>query len=212
MTTVSDSAPVSVPRKPLWKNPYLLGFLVGAALLTVLPLLQRRMLTAPAPLASLPEWTLEELTSKKTVTSGSLKGTVWVVSFYDAECAEPCQQRQADFAKLARHLEDLQAKVAMVSLRMGPSQLPEAPATAQVRWLKLTGSEQALTEVTSPFREALRMAPSTVSHAATPIQQLPLFALVDQNGAVRGFWPVDTAGRGNLVSAARLLAKYGPTP
>jgi hypothetical protein len=41
---------------------------------------------------------------------------------------------------------------------------------------------------------------------------LPAVVLVDQAQAVRGFWQGDTAGRGNAINAARLLASHGVHP
>ena len=55
----------------------------------------------------------------------------------------------------------------------------------------------------------------TVEYALSPVLEggrLTALAVVDQNGALRGFWPDTALGRGNAINAARLLARYGATP
>ena len=58
----------------------------------------------------------------------------------------------------------------------------------------------------------LRGAPDDAGTTLEEFAQVPALGLVDQNGALRGFWTTTEIGRGNLINAARLLAKKGPRP
>ena len=60
-------------------------------------------------------------------------------------------------------------------------------------------------------RERLNLA-EQYPQANTTFAKAHVIVLIDQNGAVRGYWLDDGPGRGNSINAARLLAKEGPTP
>jgi hypothetical protein len=63
------------------------------------------------------------------------------------------------------------------------------------------------------FRPAfIEFAPVDAGTTIEDFTRVPSLGLIDQNGALRGFWPESELGRGNVINAARLLAHYGPTP
>lgn len=185
-------------------NIFVVAFVVGAVILTVLPFLQKRFLKAPPPIVTLPEWTL--LTSSgEQVGSASLRGRVWMASFVAAPCDPDCVTRQESFGRSLPHLEDLDGGVVLVTLTAG------TPAPSQRGWYVLGG--EAEPQVVEAFRKGwLTWAGTDAGSTPAEFSNLPGVAVVDQNGALRGFWKDDAEGRGNAINAARLLSRYGVKP
>jgi protein SCO1/2 len=211
-------------KAPPWKNPFVIAFAIGALTLTVLPFLQGLVLRAPPPVASLGDWKLVD-ENGEAIGSDSLRGQVWIASVFFSRCPSVCPKQQKDFGSLLTHLEDLRAPdkkpVRLVSFSVDPEFDTPAVLSAwaakhdvdQSRWSLVTGPEAALKEllVGRMFLEVGQKQPVPgtdlfdIAHAAR-------FVLIDQNGDVRGYWPIDDLGRGNLINAARLLWKKGPQP
>jgi protein SCO1/2 len=221
MAPAPDDASGKAPHVPFWKNPFVLAFLIGAAILTVLPVIQARTLKAPPPISHLGTWSLVD-EHGHAFGSEDLKGHVWIASFFFARCPSICPQLQQDFKKLAPHMEDLADPPRLVSFSVDPE--ADTPEVLKAYAAKLGAQHATWTFVTGPLeqmrdllvnhmfvdmgaRESLQGAEGLyeISHAAK-------FVLVDQNGDVRGAWGTDEGSRGNLINAARLLVKHGPNP
>ena len=204
-------------KTPVWKNPFVVAFVIGAAALTALPLMQRRFLKAPPPLRPLGAWELTTPTGER-VGAAALRGKVFIVQALPAGCMPGCAARLEAQGSLERHLEDLGDKVLLVTVVV-PVEGAETfgktfAAKHSNRWLFLSGSPA---EVDLVADRGLRVAllgwgRADAGTTALEFSSLPSFSLVDQNGDVRGFWAQDELGRGNLINAARLLAKAGPSP
>ncbi len=207
------------PRKAPFKYPWLVGFLIGAAVLTVLPMIATKTLRAPPPLGPLGAWSLVDQWGKP-ISNDTLKGQVWIASFFFSRCPSVCPQQQKDMASLWPHLEDLKDRVHLVSFSVDPDfdhpEVLNAYARKldadQTHWSFVTGPKDALKtllidkmRVDMGDRRELAGSPELfdISHANR-------FALIDQNGDLRGFWETHAEGRGNLINAARLLVKRGP--
>lgn len=190
-------------KVPLWRNPFVIAFVVGMIFLTVLPFMQRRFLKAPPPGPSLGAWQLQ-LTDGGTFGAEQLEGKVWIASF------APDPGRRAEFGSILKHVEDLGEAIVLVSFIV-PGET--GPAGTD-KWFIVTGDPQkfealAMKRFQPAFAEFARTdAGSTLAEWT----QIPTLAVVDQNGALRGFWRDNDLGRGNAINAARLLARYGPTP
>lgn len=204
-------------RAPLWKNPFAVAFVVGILALTALPFLQRRFLRAPPPLRPLGGWALLDAAGQR-VGSTSLAGRVWIFQALPAGCLPGCAPRVEAQAALWRHLEDLAGKVGLVTVVV-PTEgaevyAPELVQRAGPHWHVLSGSAAEVDLlVARGLLPALQGWGSADAGADShSFSSLPSFALVDQNGDVRGFWSQDELGRGNLINAARLLARHGPSP
>lgn len=193
---MSESAPEK--KVPFWKNPFLLAFLIGAVFLTVLPFAQRRFLKAPPPVLQLSPWEAAPL------SSNAYAGKVVLLTAELGACPDDCVKRQADFGTAVRHVDDL-GTIALVTLVSADARPVIAPGVTSPLWKLGEPSPALLTEL----QDALtRFLPPPGAHFA----QTHAIVLIDQNNAVRGFWPNDGAGRGNSINAARLLAKEGPNP
>lgn len=193
---MSDAEPEK--KVPLWKNPFLLAFLLGAGFLTVLPFAQRRFLKAPPPVLQLTAWDAEPL------TSSAYAGKVVLLTAEAGPCPADCVRRQTDFGSATRHVDDLRA-IALVTLASPDARAAVTPLTTSPLWKVGDASPALLAQLEDALN---RFLPPPGAHFA----ETHAIVLIDQNNAVRGFWPNDAAGRGNSINAARLLAKEGPTP
>ena len=188
-----------------WK-PYVLGFAIGAVILTVLPFMQRAFLKAPPPVRSLAVWSLPSLGGGE-VTSTALGGKVLLVTLESAECDPTCLERQKNFGTATRHVDDLHEKIVLLTLTSdaAKSGLEGLIASATSAWRFGTPDEAMLTELQVGLDQFM-------GSNSTDYRRAHAIVLIDQNNALRGFWPNDGAGRGNSINAARLLAKSGPSP
>jgi hypothetical protein len=210
---VTEPEPPPPAKVPLWRNPFVLAFVIGVVLITAMPFLQRRTLRAPPPGPTLGNWQLQRADGG-VVGAPELKGKVWLASY----AVDPA--RRAEFGDILRHVEDLGSKIVLVSLvtpgEIGPK--------GNDQWLVLSGSHQqfeslAMQHFQPAFRQALltRNAGgfSEAFDAGSTLAewlQIPAIAVVDQDGALRVFWNDQALGRGNAINAARLLAKEGASP
>lgn len=199
----APAAPSEEAKKPFYKSVFFLGLVGGIVFLTVLRALQPLFLSAPEPLGKVAPFQLENQ-SGQTVSAESLRGSVWIAQFCDA----PCPQTEL-LGRLVKPLSDVK-HVPIVAISNGPA--TAVPEGVQV----LTGSGAALTPVAESFAAAFMKQPhrGSASGYVKPgaLGVPPMLALVDQTGAIRGFWPADELGQGNTINAARLLTKHGPTP
>lgn len=211
-------------KKPFYKNPFLIAFVVGAVSLTILPFLQKTQLRAPEPISHLGDWSLVDQWGKP-LGSKELAGKVWVASFFFSRCPSICPKQQKDFVTILEHVDDLPQAIELVSFSVDPDyDKPEilnayarkldASGATKNKWHLVTGAKDQLKDILIKrfmvdMGDARALDGSAdlfdISHSAK-------FVLVDQNGAVRGYWSSDDLGRGNLINAARLLAKRGPNP
>lgn len=203
---MAEPGPVAPHEEKSSMKPYVIGFLIGAVVLTVLPLMQRQFLKAPPPIRQLEPWVLASL-GGGDISSTALAGKVVLLTLEPGPCATDCVQRQKDFGTAVRHVDDLGDKVVLVTVvgddaREGLGELTKAATPA---WRfgspdpSLLGALQAVANV--------RASPNRVD-----ITRSQAIVLIDQNNMLRDLWPGDGAGRGNSINAARLLAKHGPNP
>lgn len=189
-----------------WK-PYAIAFVLGAVVLTVMPLVSRQFLKAPPPIKQLSPWEAAPL-SGQPVSSQALQGTVVLATWEGQPCEAECLARQQRFGDAQRHVDDLKGtRVQLVTFVDDAAKEGLAPlaATAPATW-RFATPPAALGEELQGALDAFLHDSSTLWPRSNAI------ALIDQNGAVRGFWRDEPTGHGNAINAARLLAKYGPAP
>lgn len=194
-------------KVPFWKNPYVAGFALGAVVLTVLPLLQRPFLKAPPPLKTMTAWSL----TGSGLSLEGLQGRVVLLTAVTHGCDVSCAELQSLFGTAINHVDDLGEVVWVVTLVGSEAQegLHKAMSSASARWKIVPGSESDLREVVGQLQDGLD---EFLGRAGPEFGTGQVIALIDQNGAIRGYWKADAEGRGNSINAARLLAKHGPTP
>jgi len=204
------------PDRRLWRNPFAVAFVLGAVVLTVFPLVQRLALRAPPPLLQLAPWSLQDLDAEggRAFASSSLQGKVWIANFVAAPCDQECQESLVSFAAIGHHLDDLGDKVALVSFvrPQAQSSLAGIARPAGPAWHRLSGDAASFEAVWSSFARGWNQQTQALSNRTIEFLLRPTFAVVDQDGAVRGFWPADEAGRGHAINAVRMFAQHGTKP
>ena len=215
----SGHEPPAAPPPPR-RNPFVMAFVMGALGLTVLPFLQRFMLRAPAPLADLGSWSLASPLGGSGPSDATLRGRPWIASFVPAPCDADCQASTATFGGATRHLSDLGDRVAMVTF-VQPEALEaaqrahgseQAGGAQRAMWRLATGEASALEPVWSRFAAAWQIQTERLTSREIAFLARPTYAVVDQDGAIRGFWPGDEEGRGHAINAVRMFARHGPNP
>jgi protein SCO1/2 len=212
-------------KVPVYKNPFVIAFVIGAIILTILPFAQRMFLKAPPPIASLGDWSLVDQDGQP-LTDDSLRGQVWIASVFFSRCPSICPAQQAAFGKILDHVGDLndddKKPIRLVSFTVDPEfdQPAVLKAYADKRgkplsqWTFATGDEKALKSllVERMFLEVGEKRALPGDAGLFDIAHAAKFVLIDQNGDVRGYWDTDELARGNLINAARLIWKRGPNP
>lgn len=210
MSVSAPADPAAPPKTPVWKNPFVIGFLIGAFFLTVLPLMQRQFLKAPPPLLQLTAWELPSL-GGGPVSSSALAGKVVLATTEIGPCDPACAERQQRFGTAVRHVDDLKEKVVLLSLvgEQAKAGLTPIIQSGTPAWRFAGGSPAELAPLLHQLQVGLDgfLQPPSADFARAHV-----IVLIDQNDAVRGYWMDDGAGRGNSINAARLLAKLGPKP
>lgn len=210
---VPSDAPAPEKKVPPWKNPFVLAFVIGIAFLTVLPFVQRRFLKAPPPIGTLAPWQLPT-TDGGVVSGAALTGTVWLASFPPPTCDARCQEQQASFGRALNHVDDFDGGIALVSFAFDTTEFTPPADLRPGRWYVTRASAPQLDAALASVRTGFLTFTSGRDAGANAVDFSALngLAVIDQNGALRGFWMDDAAGRGNAINAARLLARYGPNP
>lgn len=191
------------PEAPKSSNkPFFIAFLIGALVLTGLPFLQERFLKAPAPIITLTPWS----TSAADVSSTALNGKVVLLQVEVSPCDAECGKRVTEFGNIVSHVNDLGDKVVLVTLA-------DAQTLAALEQRKSASAAWRFAELDSVLLTQLQVGLVKFLGAdSTDFARSHSIVLIDQNAAVRGYWQDGTAGRGNAINAARLLAKKGPIP
>lgn len=210
------------PRR-LWRDPFVIAFVLGAAVITGLPLVQRLALRAPAPLEKLGAWSLTEVSSDATLGSNALGGKVLLVGFVPHPCDVDCTEGLSKLASAPTHVKDLGDKIVVLGF-VQPGAVEVAQATrvgagssgaaegAVPSWKLLSGAPEALAPVWSTFERSWDAQLQSLTERRIRFLARPTLAVVDQDGAIRGFWPADDEGRGHAINAARMFARYGTEP
>jgi protein SCO1/2 len=146
------------------------------------------------------------------VTSDSLKGHVFVASFFLSRCAGTCPMTSAKMAKLQQAITD--PRVKLVSFSMDPER--DTPAVLAeyakkfdadaARWHMLTGDREQVVRVVDGLGLAIvsGQRPTDMIHSDR-------FVLVDADGAARGFYDSGQDGdMTRLASHAAALARLAP--
>ena len=133
----------------------------------------------------------------KPITLADLRGKTWVADFIFTHCAGPCP-------RMSKRMSDLQTFIAgaktvtLVSFSVDPErdtpkvlteygkQFGARPET----WRFVTGDEKSVHELA---RKGFKLAVEPEQEAA-PITHSTMFALVDRDGKIRGYYDGDEDG------------------
>jgi cytochrome oxidase Cu insertion factor (SCO1/SenC/PrrC family) len=207
MSADVPGAPPPEPKRPFYRDPFVIAFAIGVVLLTGYRVVESRLLRAPPPIRDLPAWSLSTVDGG-SLSSGALAGHVVMVEFVAAPCDAACVDRVDAFGREVEHTVDLHDAVHLVSVVM-PGAVVVGSHVQGPRWHALTGDEAQLRSLLVPLREGWATIAGT--DAGSTLDDFSHFngiALIDQHNALRGFWQDTVEGRGNVVTAARLLVMH----
>lgn len=146
------------------------------------------------PLNALPEFTMTAVgpSGERDFGLADMKGRVWVADFIFTSCAGPCPLLTSRMAELAGRLP---AEVGLLTVTVDPARDDAARLRAYARrhgadlsrWVFLRGDARRTYElVFAGFRSAMSSDPAAPS--GERVSHSTRFALVDKDGAVRGWY------------------------
>jgi protein SCO1/2 len=148
--------------------------------------------------------------------SSEMAGKIWVVDFFYTTCPGPCPALTSRLSDVHRAFAG-ETRVGFLSISSDPvKDTPEVLKRyaerfrADQRWLFLTGDEMSVFKLAN---EGFKMGIAKVEGSPEPVTHSTKLALVDDSGAVRGFFEGvgeddgNGKGRGELVKCIRHLLK-----
>lgn len=176
--------------------------------------LRRETPHAPALRVPLPAF---ELTNERGERYGSadLKGRVWVADFVFTSCPTVCPKLTKRMAEVQHRARNLGDAFHLVTFTVDPeNDTPERLAAyaktyraSPRRWTFLTGTlGDVETTVVKGFKMALGKEELAPSSGIFSIFHGEKLVLVDQEGAIRGYYDADDEGINQLMRDAGLVA------
>jgi protein SCO1/2 len=146
------------------------------------------------------------------ISGNDLVGSVWIADFIFTRCAGQCPIMGTQMAKLRDAFQETPG-IRLVSFTVDPAyDTPDILSTyarryhaQDGRWQFVTGDPQAVMELA---REGFRLGASDGGTATEPITHSVRLVLVDQQGAIRGYYDAtDAEAVARLEYDARQLVR-----
>jgi protein SCO1/2 len=199
-TPAQADSELSPKKVPIYKNIYVLVFLVSAVVLTLIRPFLRRVPEAPPSLGALPEFQLQ---NQEGVSFGKkeLLGHVHVVSFIFTQCETACPLISARMAELQKKFQDGNLPIRLLSLSVDPeADTPEKLKSYGEkfnadfnRWSFVTGERGKIVALLEegfrlPVGDKVPKGPLyDIAHSAK-------FTLIDAKGELRGYYDATEVG------------------
>jgi protein SCO1 len=204
---------VAEDRVPLWRNPYVVAFVVGCITVTFMRPLLRYEPKPPPVLSQLPEFSLVD-SAGKPFGSAELHGQVWIASFFFTRCPSVCPLLMSRMADLQKHYaEDGIDGIHLVSITVDPARdTPDVLRAAEprygvdpARWTLLTGPPDRVRELAVsgfhvPGFDGAAMADGDIPHTTKVV-------LVDTQNRIRGYYDTDAEGLDEVYNRAQHVLK-----
>lgn len=198
---------------PLWRNPYVVAFVIGCVTMTLIRPLLRYEPPPPPILSELPAFTLID-SAGASFGSEALRGRVWIASFFFMRCPSVCPLLMTRVAELQRRFQDAGIDdIALVSISVDPERdTPERLRAAEpgygvdpARWKLLTGP---LADVHAlcvngfkvPGFDGTGMIDGDIPHTTKVV-------LVDPELRIRGYYETDVDGLDEVFHRAQHVLK-----
>ena len=194
---------------PFYRNPYVLIFVAGAIVLTLMRPLLRRDPPPPPVDGVLP---LFSLINEKGEPMGSkeLSGTVYIANFLFTQCTTVCPLTVRSLLELQARYEEAKVPIRIVSFSVDPqTDTPDVLRTygrtagaKPERWSFLTGKETEVSAVLAGFKMALEPK-KVMGNGLLEIAHSQKLVIVDGRGALRGFYASDKDGIDEVFHRSR---------
>jgi len=159
-------------------------------------------------MSTVPDFTLIERSSRE-VKNQELAGKIWIADFVYTSCGGMCPIMTEKMRKLQ---DTLPAEIRLVSFSVDPDVDTPAVLTAYAkkfgadsnRWLFLTGNRESLFKLS---KEGFKLAvDNSGGTEVEPITHSSRFALVDQQGRIRGYYSMEEPSElAHLIKDAKSL-------
>ncbi len=203
--------------KKVTKNPYVWGFFIGILSLHFVREMSLWRRSAPPPLVQVGEWQLKNH-NDQPFGSKDLRGKVVIASFFFTSCPTICPKLTQAMVEVKQRFKGFEDKAHFVSFSVDPEtdtpevlrQYTEKYHIHDVNWTFLTGSKAKMVGVITGQMK-LHVGDRESAGDLYNIAHLAEFVLLDQNGDLRGKFPVETpVDKAALERAAKLLIEKGP--
>jgi protein SCO1/2 len=161
-------------------------------------------------MSTVPDFTFIERSSRE-VKNQELAGRIWIADFVYTSCGGLCPIMTEKMRKLQ---DSLPAEVRLVSFSVDPDVDTPAVLTEYAkkfgadpdRWLFLTGNKESLFKLS---KEGFKLAVADSGGTELePITHSSRFALVDQQGQIRGYYSMEEPSElSHLIKDAKSLLK-----
>jgi protein SCO1/2 len=177
----------------------------AVVLLILVSLFSRSVVAQELPkLGSAPSFQFTDSTGQQ-FDSNSLRGTVWILSFFFTNCPAICPAIQGRVAGLYKLFDgERDFRIVSISVDPGndtPEKLAEYARTFEAdpkRWIFLTGEDEAVKRVA---REGFKLNPGE-----TPDQHNTRVVLIDKEYQIRGYYQgTEAEGITRLRASVRAL-------
>jgi cytochrome oxidase Cu insertion factor (SCO1/SenC/PrrC family) len=180
------------------RDPFVIAFVVGAAVLTLSVPFFRRVPPAPAPIGAMPAWSFEDQDGR-AVTSAGLGGRTYLLAMVSPTCGQACVRVGHDLAALESKLHEMKADVPLVVVSPVESTAVERAAFVAssggdgATWRMLGGPPDATCALAqgSFARAAHVIVPCARVH---DLAHDPHVLIVDGEGRMRASIKVDLEG------------------
>lgn len=200
------------------KNPYVLGFIIGALALTFIRQMSHLRETAPEPLVFVGDWKLNDQ-NNHIFGSKDLAGKVYVANFFFTRCPSICPHLTKNMSEVQKRYTKHPENIHFVSFTVDPDHdkaevLKEYAKDKHLdtrNWSFLTGNQNELEQVIVNQMKIHMGSKKEIEGEPNlyDISHMGHFALFDQRGDLRGLFKTDPTGLASLVRAANLLIKKG---
>ncbi|MCA9690782.1 MAG: SCO family protein [Myxococcales bacterium] len=199
----SSDAPQRGPLRRLFmRYPWHISFVLGIILITVQGLRMRHIPEPPPVLFQVPEFSLVDQSGRE-VTRDSLRGQVWIGSFFFTSCPSICPKITKSMLDLQSRLQSEGVDVKLVSFTVDPdNDTPEVLARYAKtigadleRWRFVTGPRAQMEQlVVGGFKTAMDPSKRDGDVEMYDIAHSTKLVLVDRDGGVRGYYDTDAQG------------------
>ncbi len=198
-------------KTPIFRNPYVWGFLIGIVTLTAIRPLLRHIPEPPPVLSQLPEFSLVSAEGKP-FGSAELRGQVYVANFFFTSCRSICPAIMKGMARLQDGLlqRDIRG-IRLVSISVDPEHdTPEvlgdygkALGVDPARWTLLTGDPERVRRLVVEGFKTPDLPQPQGDGAAMQIAHTGKLVLVDGSGHIRGYYGSDESGLDEVFNRAQ---------
>ncbi len=197
--------------RPIHRNPYVWGFLIGIATLTLIRPLLRHVPEPPPVLSQLPDFVLVDMDGRP-FGSAELREQVYVANFFFTSCRSICPAIMKGMSRLQgafaqRGIEGIR----LVSISVDPEH--DTPEVLReyasglgldaARWTLLTGDPEGVRALAvDGFKTPMEPPPAGIA-APIDIAHTGKLVLVDGRGRIRGYYDSDETSLDEVYNRAQ---------